>query len=151
MSFLCINKTLRLNNFRKTRTAMNPKISVFVICVEAIIYLLYNFHDCTFNVFIDVTWIIYYGMIRMFTCGWHVKRNAGMWTIFLIDLTLWGSGALGNCFCKISDGKVYIIRLKVSFILWTEKKIWVKMNFKLSRKLQITSIYSPAVKKFGSR
>ena len=24
---------------------MNPKISVFVICVEAIIYLLYNLHD----------------------------------------------------------------------------------------------------------
>ena len=29
---------------------MNAKISVFVICVEAIIYLLlYNLHDCTFK------------------------------------------------------------------------------------------------------
>ena len=29
---------------------MNVKISVFVIYVEAIIYLLlYNLHDCTFN------------------------------------------------------------------------------------------------------
>ena len=28
---------------------MNAKISVLVICVEAIIYLLYNLHDCTFN------------------------------------------------------------------------------------------------------
>ena len=29
---------------------MNVKISVFVICVEAIIYLLlYNLHGCTFN------------------------------------------------------------------------------------------------------
>ena len=29
---------------------MNAKIFVFVICVEAIIYLLlYNLHDCTFN------------------------------------------------------------------------------------------------------
>ena len=29
---------------------MNAKISVFVICVEAIIYLLlYNLHDCTSN------------------------------------------------------------------------------------------------------
>ena len=29
---------------------MNAKISVFVICVEAIMYLLlYNMHDCTFN------------------------------------------------------------------------------------------------------
>ena len=30
---------------------MNTKISVFVICVEAIIYLfLYNLHDCAFKV-----------------------------------------------------------------------------------------------------
>ena len=29
---------------------MHAKISVFVICVEVIIYLLlYNLHDCTFN------------------------------------------------------------------------------------------------------
>ena len=29
---------------------MNAKISVFVICVEAITYLLlYDLHDCTFN------------------------------------------------------------------------------------------------------
>ena len=29
---------------------MNAKISVFVICIEAIIYLLlYNLHDCTFK------------------------------------------------------------------------------------------------------
>ena len=41
--------TLRFNNL-KTRTAMNEKISVFAICVEAIIYLLlYNLHDCTVN------------------------------------------------------------------------------------------------------
>ena len=46
---MLINKTLRLNNL-KTRTAMNAKISEFVICVETIIYLLlYNLHDCTFN------------------------------------------------------------------------------------------------------
>ena len=49
MSFLFVNKTSRLNN-PKTRPAMNVKISVFVICVEAIIYLLlYNLHECTFN------------------------------------------------------------------------------------------------------
>ena len=30
---------------------MSAKIPVFVICVEAIIYLLlYNFYDCTFNI-----------------------------------------------------------------------------------------------------
>ena len=49
MSFLFINKTLRLNNL-KPRTAMNAKILGFVIYVEAIIYLLlYNLHDCTFK------------------------------------------------------------------------------------------------------
>ena len=32
---------------------MNAKISVFVICVEAVIYsVLYDLHDCTFN-FLD--------------------------------------------------------------------------------------------------
>ena len=51
LSSLFINKTLRLNNL-KTRTAINAKISVLVICVEAIIYLLlYNLHDCTFKYF----------------------------------------------------------------------------------------------------
>ena len=49
--FLLLNKTLRLNNL-KTRTATNAKISVFVICVEVIIYLLLcNLHDFTFNYF----------------------------------------------------------------------------------------------------
>ena len=34
----------------KTRTAMNVKISVFINCVEAILYLLlYNLHNCTFK------------------------------------------------------------------------------------------------------
>ena len=29
---------------------MNAKISMFFICIEAIVYLLlYNLHDCTFN------------------------------------------------------------------------------------------------------
>ena len=36
--------------FIKTRIAKNAIISVFVICVEAIIYLLlYKLHDCTFK------------------------------------------------------------------------------------------------------
>ena len=48
--FLFANKTLRLNNL-KTRTAMNAKISVFVICAEVIIYLLlYNLDDRIFNI-----------------------------------------------------------------------------------------------------
>ena len=38
-------------NNSKNRTAMNAKISVFVNCVEAIIYLLLsNLHDCVFNI-----------------------------------------------------------------------------------------------------
>ena len=47
-NFLFINKTLRLNNLKKTKTVVNSEISVFVSCVEAIIYLLlYNLHDST--------------------------------------------------------------------------------------------------------
>ena len=47
--FLFISKTLQLKNL-KTRTAINAEISVFVICVDAIIHLLlYNLHECTFN------------------------------------------------------------------------------------------------------
>ena len=49
MSFLFINKTLQVNNL-KTWTAMNAKISVFAICVKAIIYSLsYNLQGCTFK------------------------------------------------------------------------------------------------------
>ena len=40
LSFLFISKPLRLNNL-KTRKAMNVKISLFVIYVEAIIYCYY--------------------------------------------------------------------------------------------------------------
>ena len=44
-----MNEILRFNNL-KTGTARNAKISVFVICFEAIIYLLlYNLHDCAFK------------------------------------------------------------------------------------------------------
>ena len=53
MSFLFINKTLWFDNL-KTRIAMNAKISVLVICVEAIIYLLlFNLYDFTFKSFRD--------------------------------------------------------------------------------------------------
>ena len=46
-----INKNLRLDN-SNTKTAVNAKISIFIICVEAIIYLLlHNFHDSTFKGF----------------------------------------------------------------------------------------------------
>ena len=49
-----MNKTLWLSNL-KTRIAMNAKITVFVICVERIIYwLLFNLHDSTFIVFMSL-------------------------------------------------------------------------------------------------
>ena len=36
---------------------MNPKLSILVFGVEAIIYLLlHNFHDCTFNVRTSLDW-----------------------------------------------------------------------------------------------
>ena len=44
-----VNNTLQLNDL-KTRTAINAKTSVFVICVEAIIYLLLSdLHDFSLN------------------------------------------------------------------------------------------------------
>ena len=46
--FSVYKQTLRLN--KKTRTTMNAKVSVCVICVKAIIYLLLlNMHDFTFK------------------------------------------------------------------------------------------------------
>ena len=46
---------------------MNAKISMFVICDEAIIYLLlYNLHDCTFKVacVVDIK-LFFYGVILL--------------------------------------------------------------------------------------
>ena len=44
---------------------MNAKISVFVICVEAIIcFVLHNFYDCTFNKIIKL--INWYDMYLTF-------------------------------------------------------------------------------------
>ena len=49
LSFVFTNKALLLINL-KSRTAMNVKILLFVVCVEAIMYLLlYYLHDFTFN------------------------------------------------------------------------------------------------------
>ena len=81
LSFLFINKSLWLSNLR-TRTAMNAKISVFVICVEAILYLLLgNSHDCTFR-----NWIIYHSMknvcvlhCRGFNIFWNEKYYNKSW------------------------------------------------------------------------
>ena len=43
---------------------MNAKVSVFVICFEAIIYLLlYNLHDCTFKHFMESSNSLYQKML----------------------------------------------------------------------------------------
>ena len=53
-----ISKTLWLNN-SKTKRAMNAKISILVICVEAIIYvLLHNLHDSTLNSMHNISFVL---------------------------------------------------------------------------------------------
>ena len=53
-----INKTLWLNN-SKTKRAMNAKISILVICVEAITYvLLHNLHDSTLNLMHNICFVL---------------------------------------------------------------------------------------------
>ena len=97
--FLFINKTLRLDNL-KTKTAMNAKVLVFVICVEAIKYLLlYNLHDCTFDV-------SFFSAISVSTKYLKSPQGRGLlrlteafycnWTIFVRHLfTEWWSGLYG--------------------------------------------------------
>ena len=69
MSFLFVNKTLPLTN-KETRTAMNAKISVFLICVETIIYLLlYNLHDGTFNLFYALLYFAKCEIFHKIFCG----------------------------------------------------------------------------------
>ena len=73
MSFLFINKTLRLNKL-KTRLIKNAKISAFVICVEVIIYLLlYNLHDKDEN---------YYKTISYDPTHEHMKIGNGIMETF---------------------------------------------------------------------
>ena len=49
---------------------MNAKLSVFVICVEAIVYLLlYNLHDCTFKQF-KLSFIIILGDFNTISNNW---------------------------------------------------------------------------------
>ena len=68
MSFLFIHKILRLNSL-KTRKVTDVKVSVFVICVEAIIYLLlYNLSDCT----IKSSFILITGDFNFRNSNWHL-------------------------------------------------------------------------------
>ena len=55
---------------------MNARISVFVIFVEAIIYLLlYNLHDCTFNSGKCVILLISFE-VKLRTCSFGKKNKA---------------------------------------------------------------------------
>ena len=68
--FPVYDKTLRLNNL-KIRATMNSKISVFVVCVEAIIYLsLCNLHDCTFKFINLSSGTIYEICSKLLTSFW---------------------------------------------------------------------------------
>ena len=48
---------------------MNARISVFVICVEAIAYfLLYNLHDCTFKCLYLLSLALNFPLLFLYTC-----------------------------------------------------------------------------------
>ena len=79
MSFPFVNKNLRLN-ILKARTAMNEKISVFVICVETILYLLlYNLHDCNFKG--AVTDMRYFARSKVSRSLVHKKHFSLIWPV----------------------------------------------------------------------
>ena len=88
MSFLYVNKTLRLNNL-KTRTALNAKISVFFICAEAIIYLLlYNLHECNFNTLQFIVSSVNFVSIKIISIDLKVVIFSRKWLLRFGCLTL---------------------------------------------------------------
>ena len=77
MSFRFIKKILRPNNLR-TRTTMNAKISVLVICIEGIIYLLlYNLTDCTFKDLHKTFWGTTKKCENQFKSIWNTRGGKG--------------------------------------------------------------------------
>ena len=58
---------------------MNAKISVFVTCVKAIIYLLlYNLHDCTFNFNVYVNVNISVKSLFRITVSTYLNNKSGL-------------------------------------------------------------------------
>ena len=120
MSFLSINKTLRLNNF-KTRTTINAKISVFLIYVEPIIcLLLYNLHDCNFKEK-NCLWKKF-----SVTCYYHsvLHKYCSFWNKFLWIMSV---------FCMFSLKSVAffenLFRKKFSWaVLWSAKQNSATIN-----------------------
>ena len=96
MSFYVINKTLSLSNL-KTRTTMNAKISVFVICVETIInLLLFNLNDCTFKGFEYITWFF-----KQFIVSFSVIRQCKTFQIMLFHRA--------NAWLRLSSFTVHLL------------------------------------------
>ena len=81
--FLFINKILRLDNL-KTAAATNAKISAFLICVEATVYLLlYSLHDCTFKNYSTVkTMLLFLQKMKQFLIQLH-------WQLFWVIFCSW--------------------------------------------------------------
>ena len=76
---------------------MKAKISVFVMCVEAIIYLLlYNLHDCTFKLLIyfsDISKLplrmVFFRLLKISSNFWWVTNNTETSNIALkIDISV---------------------------------------------------------------
>ena len=105
-------KTLQLNNL-KTRAAMNAEISVFVICVEAIIYfILYNLHTVPLRHNVMLAWQIYKILGDLATLVMRLKWNA------LRDYANSSSGKfswqLNHVCCTEEKGN-----WQVQWIIWT--------------------------------
>ena len=78
LALLFINKTLQINDL-KTKTAMNAKISVFVICVDATI--IYYITCMTVPLTLSVHWFLY---------DIHLlhEKDKGMTTAFLVQVRI---------------------------------------------------------------
>ena len=82
MSFQFSKKTLRLINLN-TRTAINAKISLFVICVEGVIYL--QLYICNYIICMTVHWTI-----RCFLVDCSIKNILFFHKIFSVTLQYGG-------------------------------------------------------------
>ena len=75
-SFYCLFCLLTKLDGSKTKTAINVKISVLVIFVEAIIYfLLYNLHDCTSETIVKEIGIKYLNWTQQVNIGIQYFRD----------------------------------------------------------------------------
>ena len=90
MSFLFINKTLWFNHLN-TRTAMNPKISAFVICEGIKCLLLYNLQDFIFKAMLK---ILAFSVSRnkyllLFWENWSLDRLdlSHIWALYVVVKT----------------------------------------------------------------